>query len=324
MSDENELSFTGQVIAGIFLIFFTVSAIVLLYGYWPDRLPDSGDKCQLYSNTIFDVKLQDTACKHALVPPAKQPVDQTTDARTPDTSQPGARAPKAAAAGDTAAKEYPEETVCGCNTPNTITLNKLYLLLVCLGGFLGGMLYISSSFTAYIGAQKFKRSWKLWYFVKPFTAAGLAIALYFAFRAGLLTRSNDAGDINIYGVMTLALLTGLFTQMATQKLREVFQAAFNPKGDLPDKIDDNGPVFISIEPDTLDRTKENTITIKGRNLDKKTLTIKINDTEIKEVQITNDTITIKYTVPDALPAATVFKLDVLNDQGKVIKSFELK
>jgi hypothetical protein len=320
MSDENELTVSGQILAGIFLIFFMVSAIVLLYGYWPDRLPDAGDKCQLYSNKLFDVRLQDTACKHRLVPLAKRPIDQPTNTNTPDSTQ----STKTAAAGDTSAKDFLEETICDCNLPHTITLNKLLLLLVCLSGFLGGMIYISTSFTAYVGAKKFKSSWKLWYFVKPFAASGLAMALYFAFRAGLLTRSNDASDINIYGVMTLALLSGLFTQMATQKLRDVFQALFNPKEDLPDKIDENGPVFISIDPDTLNRATENTITIKGRNFDKKSLTVKINDTEIKQVQITNDSIIIKYTVPAALPADTGFKLDVFNDQGKVIKTFDLK
>jgi hypothetical protein len=318
MSDENELSITGQVFAGIMLIVFTTLAVVLLIGFWPDKLPDQRDKCQLYADTLFAVRLIDTCCKQQMVPLAARPNTQTRNDRDL------IRVPRDTAAGDTVTRTFFEETICNCNLPGTINLNKLLLLLVCLGGFLGGMVYISSSFTAYVGSRKFKRSWKLWYFVKPFTAVGIAVALYFTFRAGLLTHSNDASDLNLYGIMTLALLSGLFSQIATQKLKEVFQAAFNPKGDLPDKIDENKPVIISIDSNTLVRTKENIITIKGKNLDKGPLTIKVNDAEVKDVKVTKDTITIKYTVPgDQLTVAT-FKLDILDEEGKVIKSFELK
>lgn len=320
MSDENELSITGQVVAGIMLILFTTLAVVLLIGYWPDRLPEQQDKCQLYSDSLFAVRLIDTCCKQQMVPLAARPNARTRDNQTPAI----VGIQKDAAAGDTVTKTYIEKTVCNCNLPGTITLNKLLLLLVCLGGFLGGMVYISSSFTAYVGSRQFKRSWKLWYFVKPFTAVGIAVALYFTFRAGLLTHNDDASNINLYGIMTLALLSGLFSQIATQKLKEVFQAAFNPKGDLPDKIDENKPEIISIESNTLDRAKENIITIKGRNLDKSPLTIKINDAEVKDVKVTKNTITVKYTIPPDQRGVALFKLDILDKSGKVIKSFELK
>jgi hypothetical protein len=320
MSDENELSVTGQVIAGIMLILFTALAVVLLIGYWPDRMPDQRDQCQLYSDSLFAVRLIDTCCKQQIVPLAARPNARTRDDQASDV----VGIPKVAAAADTVTKTFFEETICNCNLPGTITLNKLLLLLVCLGGFLGGMVYISTSFTAYVGSRQFKRSWKLWYFVKPFTAVGIAVALYFAFRAGLLTHNNDASNINLYGIMTLALLSGLFSQIAAQKLKEVFQAAFNPKGDLPDKITENNPEIITIESDTLDRTKENIITIKGKNLDKSPLTIKVNDVEVKDVVVTENTITVKYTIPPDQRTVAIFKLDVLDKSGKVIKSFELK
>jgi hypothetical protein len=320
MSDENELSVTGQVIAGIMLILFTTLAVVLLIGFWPDRMPEDRDKCQLYSDTLFAVRLIDTCCKQQIVPLAARPNARTRDDHSPDLLQ----IPRDTAAGDTATKTFLEETICNCNLPGTITLNKLLLLLVCLGGFLGGMVYISTSFTAYVGSRQFRRSWKLWYFVKPFTAVGIAVALYFTFRAGLLTHNNDASNINLYGIMTLALLSGLFSQIAAQKLKEVFQAAFNPKGDLPDKIDETKPEIITIESDTLDRAKENIITIKGRNLDKSPLTIKVNDAEVKDVVVTNNTITIKYTIPPDQRTVATFKLDILDKSGNVIKSFELK
>jgi hypothetical protein len=203
------------------------------------------------------------------------------------------------------------------NEEHTISLNVLLLLLVMLGGFLGNMLYIASSFTAFVGARKFLRSWYLWYFVKPFTGSGLALVLYFAFRARFMNYGNDAGNINLYGVMSLAILAGMFTDIATQKLREIFMIAFKLKEDLPDRIDTNAPVVDTVEPDKIDPAKENAVLIKGKRLTVKPLVVSVNGTTIDPDETKPESITFKYKVDPIPPVPTDFHLVVKDKDGHI-------
>src|ERR1019366_9213395 len=50
-----------------------------------------------------------------------------------------------------------------CLRGDLINLNVLLLELVAAAGFLGNMIYISISFTTFVGAGMFKKSWLLWY-----------------------------------------------------------------------------------------------------------------------------------------------------------------
>jgi hypothetical protein len=208
----------------------------------------------------------------------------------------------------------------------------LLLALVAVAGFLGNMIHIATSFTAFVGAGQFKRNWTLWYCVKPFTASGLAIVLYFVFRAGFLNYSADASGLNLYGVLTIAILAGLFTDRATLKLAEVFDVIFSTKKDnkptdtRPDKLQPNYK-FSTATPDTLNRTANNVITISGENFDKGKLSFKMNENTITadKIAITPTTITIQYSIPPAQAAVTQFTLVATDDQGQTVftKSFNV-
>ena len=109
--------------------------------------------------------------------------------------------------------------------------------LVALCGALGSMIHILSSFTNFWGSQKLERSWLPWYVAKPFVGAGLALIVYFVMRAGFLSTNVTTGDLNLFGILAIASFVGLFTDIATQKLKEVFGSLFNPKDDhRPDKL----------------------------------------------------------------------------------------
>ena len=89
-------------------------------------------------------------------------------------------------------------------------------------------------FSTYIGNRKFLVSWTWWYLSRPFVGAALALALYFVVRAGLLTSASSPQALNQFGVAMLAIMTGLFSKQATDKLEEVFTTLFKPgsgKGD---------------------------------------------------------------------------------------------
>jgi hypothetical protein len=318
MPVERELSAFEKIVAGLLLILFTLGSLVLLYGYWPDRLPEKNDTCQNYCKKLFAVRLIDSCNgRKALGKTLDSSVLRFTakDTTKADTARIDSLRKLAAVA----AKQSRPEVVCASG--ETITLNQLLLLLVALGGFLGNMIYISGAFTAYVGAGTFRRSWILWYFAKPFMASGLALAFYFVFRAGFLNYSNDTSNLNIYGIMSLAMLTGLFTQAALKKLGDVF--GFRQDIDGKVKPGPNDVTVTSIEPATIDKAAVNTITIRGQHFDKQALTVSVNGVAVADPDIKPDTITIKYPVPPDQQQATTFTVVVADSKGKALKSREM-
>jgi hypothetical protein len=319
----NEITRTGKIFAGLLLIILTSSSIITVIGYWPDRLPAPGSKLTIYSNKIFHVRLLDTNAIARLDKCAERAGGKTVQVKLFDSVKSvngidSVKKTDSSIGFDSLVRL--NRHAHGHRGHRTIDLNTLLLLLVAAGGFLGNMIHLSTSFTTFIGAEKFKRSWILWYCVKPFTASALSITLYFAFRAGFLNYSSDASNINLYGVMTLAILTGLFTDIATQKLKEIFQVAFNPKDDRPNKLNGTIPQVTGITPDKLDKTIQNTILINGSGLDQAGLIIKINSETIPTEPAQPTLITIKYTVPDSQAAADTFRLEIFSPAGQVIQT----
>lgn len=351
MSDEKELNDVEKLLAGILLILFTCTAIYLIVGYWPNQVPPANSK-GLYSNILFHIDLNDSCVNKASTkkdfPEKKKPatsdeikakqkkLDSTKldSAKTGNAKRNTTNNKKSTAdtlkqdsinKKDSVKKEITKEGQLknNCDCDNTIQFNTLLLILVSLAGFLGNMIHIGTSFTTFVGAGTFKRSWLLWYFVRPFTASALALVLYFVLRAGFLNFSNDVSNINIYGIMTMSMLAGLFTDIATQKLKEIFEAAFRPKETRPDTLEGDVTEVTELTPDKIDKTKENEITIKGKNLNK-IVSIKINSELISNAIVKSDLVTIKYTVPATQSAATEFKIVLLDKQEKEIYTKILK
>ena len=73
-------------------------------------------------------------------------------------------------------------------------------------------------------------SWVPWYIVRPLLGAGLATVFYVVMRAGLATTAGvPLANVSHFTVAAAAALVGLFTQRATLKLSEVFDALFPPR-----------------------------------------------------------------------------------------------
>jgi hypothetical protein len=240
----NEITLLGKWIAGVLLVTATVIVLLLIIALWPDRLPVSGDKIARYDNKLFNIRLLDTSTvsyyykrKHILK-------SDTTESNNLNTTAPVNSNKLNKMTADSPATNKEEDTSAGktdyknekIDVKNTISINTLLLFLVAAAGFLGNMLHLATSFTTFVGSNKFKRNWILWYCVKPFTASGLAVVLYFSFRAGFLNSSDDASNLNLFGIVTLAALAGLFTDSATQKLKEVFDVMFKPGDERPNKL----------------------------------------------------------------------------------------
>lgn len=347
MPDQNDAAVNGltknqRMASGILLILFTVVPAFLIIGFWPDRLPGPKEYIKpLYTVQLFHIRLagisdsisfdkasallietqknaEDSAkVKTRANNPAKVTVD-ITDTAHANTTPPASTAEKITAQKTSDGKIIvPGGSIVVPDESNYIHINTLLLILVALAGFLGNMIHIATSFTTFIASGKFDKSWLLWYYVRPFTAAALALAFYFVFRGGFLNMSEEVANINLYGVMTVSLLAGLFTDRATQKLKEVFDVLFKPKDERPGKLEGEFKIE-SIIPDELSAEGENTITIKGELLSSKKYTVTINDETATVATPGENEAVIKYLIPATQQGKTQFLLLIKDDTGTVL------
>ena len=111
-------------------------------------------------------------------------------------------------------------------------------LFVAMAGALGGLVHSLRSFYWYAGNRNVLWSWLPMYMMLPFVGAALGVALYLGLRGGLLLQPSagaggaGATGVNPYGFAGFALLAGLFTEQAIQKLKDVFTTLLTaaPKG----------------------------------------------------------------------------------------------
>jgi hypothetical protein len=108
-------------------------------------------------------------------------------------------------------------------------------LLVILSGALGSFIHTATSFSRYIGHDKFYKRWIWWYNLRPFIGSALALIFYFVIRGGLFT-STSSDEINLYGILAISGLVGMFSKQATDKLDELFNNLFKTEREQ-DKTD---------------------------------------------------------------------------------------
>lgn len=336
-----EINNWGKLLAGFFLILFSVAAVVLIMGYWPNKMPQIGKGDDAwYKYRLFKMELIEQCDSMKL----KQKNDSIIfinnnvdsmirikdsllnglasliDAKQREKDSINASMINAATIQKNKKIIILSTDIGKMEAVKKIHLNTIILILVALMGFLGNMVHVSSSFTAFVGNQTFKRSWILWYFVKPFTAAALALVIYFIIRAGFFNYGSDASTVSIYGVLSLAALAGLFTDKATLKLEEIFNVIFRAKDERKDKLEGDAMKLISVLPEKIDVNNVNQVVIKGNNFSKEKMPIKINDAPLTgTVVITPTTIEFDYTVLPADKAKTEFVLTITKSPTDILK-----
>lgn len=341
---DNEISKQERILAGIILIIFTCLPAILIIRFWPDRLPGPKEFIKpLYYSDPFHVRLADICDTNSFANTTAFVINNEKENPHENALseakryEPG-KSVVAKDSADTLTKTLDTSAITKVTSKNTETMqmqkcitgvderkfihiNSLLLILVALAGFLGNMIHIATSFTNFIGAKQFVRSWLLWYCVKPFSASALAIAIYFVFRGGFLNMSDESANINLYGVMTISLLTGLFTDRATQKLKEVFEVLFRPREERPNTLDE-GPRIMVITPTNIEAGKENTLTLTGENLNQQ-ITAFINEDPVPITNISKSAATIKYTIPDAQKDKTDFVVTIKDKNRNVVSTQNL-
>ncbi len=349
--DGNELKPGEKRLYGFLLVIFTILPAYFIILFWPDKLPDpKEDIAPLYICDPFDVRLAclpDTCCPECFETVVKTHPVTTLPSAAPTASAPSTTATPSpettASSTTTAAPTSTGTTATNTTSPATtsspvttatssnsntaavntvfykrkdlIHINTLLLILVALGGFLGNMIHVATSFTTFVGAGKFKKSWLLWYCIKPFTASALAIGIYFVFRGGFLNMSDGGASINLYGLMTVSLFAGLFTDKATEKLKEVFEVLFRSKEERPDPLVSKFKIT-NLSPLIIERGKLNKMTLTGEKLDTEKLKIYVNNEEIKDIKPSAGTITFEYKVPEELKDKKTLTVSVKDDKGK--------
>jgi hypothetical protein len=314
----NEIGQRGKWLAGILLASVTLFTIIVIVAHWPDRMPpvnsNAGTKYQYkwFAITYLDSNGKDPADTTIFQTP--KTID--TPMVIAGTNTDSLKRIKDSIAKQQAAIVAPSKKRSTC----TIDLNTLLLLLVALSGFLGNMIHIASSLTNFIGAGKFKRSWLLWYWVKPFTAAALAVGVYIIFRAGFLNSADATASVNLYGVVAIALLAGLFTDMATQKLKDVFAVVFQSGTVRPNPLDYPPLKITSITPARLPLDQEIDVVVSGVGFENRILKIKIDGEEIKEAVIQPNSIVFKYKAGKDKPKP---QLIIYDDKGVEITKYDL-
>lgn len=118
----------------------------------------------------------------------------------------------------------PETTLFGATF--SLDLEARYILLVMSAGVLGSFVHAATSFTGYVGNRQLRQSWLWWYLLRPFIGFSLALIFYVAVRAGFFTASDGAENVNVFGVVAIGALAGMFSKQATDKLKEMFDTLF--------------------------------------------------------------------------------------------------
>jgi hypothetical protein len=110
-------------------------------------------------------------------------------------------------------------------------VNLLWMVVV--AGAIGSFVYSARSFVDFVGNRMIRASWSAWYLMYPLIGAALALVFYLVVRGGFLTTASKSSDINLYGLVAISGMVGMFSKQATNKLDELFSTMF--KADTDDR-----------------------------------------------------------------------------------------
>jgi hypothetical protein len=121
-------------------------------------------------------------------------------------------------------------------TSYTVTREQSLLLMVALAGAVGAMGHVLRSFFRYAGDRKLVWSWVPSYVLIPFVGALMATITYIVLRAGFIGVAGGSLG-NPFGFAAVALLVGLFSAQAVEKLKKIFEEIFTTtsQGSNPDE-----------------------------------------------------------------------------------------
>lgn len=125
----------------------------------------------------------------------------------------------------------------------TFSIKKI-IYLVMLAWATGSFIHSAGSFISFVGNEQLQVTWFWWYLLRPFLGMSVAVVFFIIFRSGYLSDMQARENSNPYSFLAICTLAGTFSDLATLKLKEIFESLFKPKDDRkgklkPDKEDAN-------------------------------------------------------------------------------------
>jgi len=186
---------------------------------------------------------------------------------------------------------------------------KDVIWLMILVGALGAIIHALQSFYCYVGNRKLKWSWIPMYFILPFVGAGISTVFYLIIRGGLM--SGVAEHDNVFGLMAIGGLVGLFSPQALEKLKNVSEIIFNkPEANLHGKDAYSEKPPWDVERVAPPEGQGNLpVTILGKGFVEGKVRVRFGDKVAKVAKVEDEEITV--TTPENLPGKV--KVVVIQD-----------
>jgi hypothetical protein len=100
------------------------------------------------------------------------------------------------------------------------------LFLVIISGALGAYIHFGTSFIYFAGKKELDNAFTAWYIIRPLLGASLAPIFYFVVRGLFFNTQTTLNDINLYSIIAISGLVGMFSKQAIEMLRKVFDDIF--------------------------------------------------------------------------------------------------
>jgi hypothetical protein len=110
-------------------------------------------------------------------------------------------------------------------------------LVVAIAGALGGLIHSIRSIAWYVGNRSFRWSWVPFTMSLPVVGALGGTVFYLVLRAGLFSPSTSAEQASPFGFAAIAVLVGLFSEEALEKLQQLASNLFAERRKGEDHIE---------------------------------------------------------------------------------------
>lgn len=117
-----------------------------------------------------------------------------------------------------------------------VNREQLFFLIVALSGGLGGLIHTLRSFTWYVGNRDLRWSWIPYNLLLPVVGALAGTVFYLVLRAGLFSPSTSVQQASPFGFAAIAILSGLFSPQAFEKLRMLASQIFTEAAQGEDHV----------------------------------------------------------------------------------------
>ena len=160
--------------------------------------------------------------------------------------------------------------------------------LMILAGALGAILHGLRSFYWYVGNRQLVWSWIPMYFILPIIGAATSTVFYLILRGGLMP--GAAENDNVFGLMAIGTLVGLFSQQALEKLKSVSEVIFTVPPTGKDAQPEKPPLKVEkVEP--AEGAENQTVTISGSGFAQE-VRVTFDDLPAKVAKVEDQAITV--------------------------------